>query len=242
VVIFPIVAAVVSGLFAVLLVQQYTRRHGLYQLFWGISLSMFALASIFVAFGSAGGWDKTLFKGYWLFGALLNVPFLALGSVALLRNRVLTAISALVVAAASLYALLIVASAKANEAAINSHPYQVPVGKDVWGKGVLVAKLGTYYSIPAWAIVVLIAVLSSRARRGVKPPARRVRANWLIAGGVTIVAIGSALARYQRGAFFSVFLALGVVVMFVGFTLASRPVQPAAAPSPPPSPSSPEAS
>jgi hypothetical protein len=139
----------------------------------------------------------------------------------------------LVVAAASLYALLIVASAKANEAAILRHPYDVPVGKDVWGKGHLVAKLATYYSIPAWAIVVLIALLSSRARHGVKPPARRLRANWLIAGGVTVVAIGSALARYQRGAFFSVFLALGVVVMFVGFTLASRPAHSAATPTPP---------
>jgi len=229
VVIFPVVAAVVSGIFAVLLVQQYTRRHALYQLFWGISLSMFALASIIVAFGSAGRWDKTLFKGYWLFGALLNVPYLALGSIALLRNRVLTAVSMLAVAAASLYALLIVASAKASEAAILSHPYDVPVGKDVWGKGVLVAKLSTYYSIPAWAIVVLIAAVSSRSRHGVKPPPRRVRANWLIAAGVTDVAIGSALARYQRGAFFSVFLALGVVVMFVGFTLASRPHVPSAA-------------
>jgi hypothetical protein len=232
VVIFPVVAAVVSGIFAALLIQQYVKRRRLYQLFWGISLAMFALASIFVAFGSAGGWDKTLFKGYWLFGALLNVPYLALGSIALLRNRVLTAFSVVIVAAASLYALLMVAAAKANEAAILSHPNQVPLGKDVWGKGMLVAKLGTYYSIPAYLIVVLIAIASGRSRHGVKPPQRRVQANWLIAAGVTIVAIGSALARYQRGAFFSVFLAIGVVVMFVGFTLASRPAQPEVAPPP----------
>jgi hypothetical protein len=223
VVIFPIVAALVSGVFALLLFQQWARKHALSQLFWGVALAMFALASVFVAFGVAGGWDKTLFKGYWLFGALLNVPFLALGSVALLRNRVVTAVSMLIVAAASLYALLVVASAKANETAIRLHPYDVPLGKNVWGKHSLVAKLGTYYSIPAYFVVVGIAIASSRARKGVKPHGDRVKGDWLIAAGVTIVAIGSAFARYQRGALFSVFLALGVVVMFAGFVYASRP-------------------
>jgi hypothetical protein len=231
--IFPIVAAGVSAIFAVLLFQRYGHRKNPAQLFWGISMAMFALASVFVAFGVAGGWDKTLFKGYWLFGALLNVPFLALGSIALLRNRVLTAVSTLVVAASSLYAIGIVAAAKANEAAIRLHPYDVPVGKDVWGKAATVAKLGTYYSIPAYFVVIVIAALSSRSRDGVRPPSGRVKGNWLIVVGVTIVALGGALARYKRGVLFGVLLALGVVVMFVGFVLASRqapPQEPASVP------------
>ena len=50
---------------------------------------------------------------------------------------------------------------------------------------------------------------------GVAPPKERVRANLLIAIGVTIVAIGStALVRYAKGAAFSITLAIGVSVMF----------------------------
>jgi len=50
-----------------------------------------------------------------------------------------------------------------------------------------------------------------------------VRANLLIAVGVPIVALGcAAIVRYSRGAAFSITLAIGVTVMFVGFLLASR--------------------
>ena len=223
VVIFPLVAMSVSGIFAFLLFQQFSRHHGLAQLSWGIAMAMYGLASLFVAFGVTGRWDPTLFRGYWLFGALLNVPYLALGSIALLRKKVLTTVFALIVAAVSLLALGVVASAHANVAAIGLRPYDVPLGKDVWGKGTFVAKMGTYYSIPAYLVVVAIAFLTSRTRHGVKPPVRRVRANWLIAGGATVVAIGGIVARYGRGVAFSIFLALGVIVMFVGFMMASRP-------------------
>ena len=83
--------------------------------------------------------------------------------------------------------------------------------------------LAMWFSIVSYVVVVGIAALSSRPRKGVAPPKERVRANLLIAIGVTIVAIGStALVRYAKGAAFSVTLAIGVAVMFVGFLLASR--------------------
>jgi hypothetical protein len=86
-----------------------------------------------------------------------------------------------------------------------------------------VRSLAIWYSTIAYVVVVGIAAATSRPRKGVAPPKERVRANLLIALGVTIVAIGStALVRYGRGAAFSVTLAIGVAVMFVGFLLASR--------------------
>lgn len=213
---FPAVAALVSTVFATQLLTQYAHRKRLPQLAWGVAMTMYAIASLAVAAGVSGGWDPTLFRIYWLFGALLNVPYLALGSVALLGRRPVTAVMLLLVLAATLIAVVTVASSSVR---LPADARDIPRGSEAWGEGTLVPRLATYLSIPAYLIVVLIAFASSR---GGRLPVYRVRGNWLVALGATIVAVGSTLARYGRGAVFSIFLAVGVMVMFVGFRLASR--------------------
>ena len=214
---FPAAAALVSTIFAIQLLTQYAHRKRLPQLAWGIAMTMYAIASLAVAAGVSGGWDPTLFRIYWLFGALLNVPYLALGSVALLRRRPLTALMILVVLAATLIAVVAVASASVRLPAETVR--DIPRGSRAWGEDALVGELAAYLSIPAYIIVVLIAFASGR---GGRLPVSRIRGNWLIALGATIVAVGSSVARYGRGSLFSVFLAVGVIVMFIGFRLASR--------------------
>ena len=180
-------------------------------------MTMYAVASLAVFSGTGSGWDPTLFRVYWLFGAVLNVPYLALGSVALLGRRKLTAPMALLVVMATLIAMVTVAVATAHFP--STAPKNIPRGSEVWGKGTLVAQLGRYMSIPAYLIVVLMAILSGR---GGRLPSTRRRANWMIAAGATITATGGPMARYGRGSVFSVLLAGGVTVMFLGFRLATR--------------------
>jgi hypothetical protein len=219
VIVFPAAAALVSAIFAVQLFAQYARRKRLPELAWGIAMTMYAIASLAVAAGVSGGFDPTLYRLYWVFGALLNVPYLALGSVALLGRRPVTVVVLLGVLAATIIAFVAVGSSPVH---LEGSPKQIPRGSSAWGKGTFVAKLPTYLSIPAYVIVVGIAVGSHRRRRGARMPPARVRANWVIAVGATIVATGGPLARYGRGAAFSVTLAVGVMVMFLGFRLASR--------------------
>lgn len=229
-VIFPLVAALVSATFSITLFRQYSRRRRLAQLAWGVALAQFAAASLAVAAGVSGGWDPTLYRTYWLFGALLNVPWLALGSIALLGKRWLTTIATAAVAVGSAWAAIKVVGGDVNSLIGGK---DIPRGSFAWRPDPSVRSLASIYSIPAWAIVVLIAVLSGRPRGGIRPPVGRVRANWTIAVGVTIVAVGgTALARLARGSVFSVTLALGVVVIFVGFLMASRAPRTAFAPPP----------
>lgn len=226
-VLFPLVAAIVAVVFAVMLFRHFARSKGIAQLAWGIAMAMYAIASLAVAAGTYGGWDKTLFKTYWLFGAMLNVPYLAVGSIALLRKAPVTWLAMLIVAAGTIYGIGVVAAAHLDTTPMSEKPYEIPRGIQVWA-GATAGKLGSAYSIPAYLIVVGIAAVTSR-RQGV--PRERVRANWLIAAGATIVALGGfTLARLARGAFFSIFLALGISAMFAGFVIASRP--PAAPPEP----------
>ena len=245
-IVFPLIAAVVSTAFAVLLLRQYAAKRRIQQLAWGVSMAMFALASFVVAFGVTQGWDPSLYRLYWLFGAMLNVPWLALGSIALLNKRELTLPALVIVLIISFFGLIKVASANVcegvtvsngsngkltcvtgtptpQESIFGADRKDIPHSANVWKKDPSVRSLAIYYSTIAYLIVIGIAIFSSRPRKGVAPPAERVRANILIAAGVTIVAVGStALVRYGRGSAFSVTLALGVIVMFIGFLLASR--------------------
>ena len=187
-------------------------------------MTMYALASAAVAGGITGGWDPTLYRIYYLFGALLNVPFLALGSIALLGRRVLSAVALVVVIAASVYAAIEVASTAAVAEALATE--EIPRGRDAWADQLL-PRMASVYSIAGYVVVLAVTFLTStkpaRPRIGVE----RVRANRLIAIGVTIVAIGStALTRVGRGSAFSVTLALGVIVMYLGFRLATRTPRP----------------
>lgn len=216
-IVFPLVATLVSTIFAIQLLTTWTHRRQFPHLAWGIAMTMYAVASVAVSAGVGGGWDPTLFRVYWLFGAVLNVPYLALGSVALLGRRTLSALMLLLVVAATLIAVVTVAVATTHLPA--TPPKNIPRGSEVWGKGTLVAQLGRYMSIPAYAVVVLIAVVSSRRSR---LPASRIRGNWLIAAGATITATGGPMARYGRGSVFSVLLAVGVTVMYLGFRLSTR--------------------
>lgn len=218
-IVFPSIATLVSLAFAGALFVQYARRKRFHQLVWGIALTQFGIASIAVAAGLSSGWDPTAYKIYWLFGAMLNVPWLALGSVSLLGKRALTAVATVAVIVGTAWGLWKVVSATP----VIADPDLLPRGKDAWVGHPDVRSLASYYSYPAYAAVVAIAAWTSRRRKGLRPARDRVRGNWLIAAGVTIVAIGgTALARLASGSVFSVSLALGVVVMYAGFLLASR--------------------
>ena len=219
-IVFPAVAALVSTIFAVQLLRRYAQRKRLPQLAWGIAMVMYALASLAVAGGVSGGWDPTLYRVFYLFGALLNVPFLAVGSIGLLGKRVPSAAAILIVLAASVYAIAGIASTSVVADALMTE--QIPRGKDAWADPAI-SRLASAYSISAYVVVLLVAFGSSTRRARERLGAERVRANRLIAAGVTIVAVGStALTRIGRGSAFSITLALGVIVMYLGFRLAIR--------------------
>lgn len=229
--ILPLLAAGISATFSAILVRRFARSRRVPALAWSVALAMFAIASVAVALGVTGGWDAPLFRVYWLLGAMLNVPWLALGSVALLGDRKVTAIAFALVAAASLFGAVRVADANIRPAALARAGTEIPAGKDVLcdtGGGVIrncdpTRRLAIWYSTPAWLVVIGVAAGTALFgdRRGSRD---RARANWIISLGVTIVAVGStALVRLGHGSAFSVTLAVGIAVMFAGFLMASRP-------------------
>lgn len=217
---FPLVAALVALAFsAVLFARLATRRRHHYAL-WGLALAMFAVASFLVFLGVAGGWSAWEFRAYWLLGAVLTVPYLAMGELYLLFGaRWITTALLLLLLFGTAMALSRVRSAEVVQAALAS---DLPSGADAFARDGFVLTLARLYSFPAYAVLVAGTVYSAWGMRG-RPELRdRFAGTLLIAAGATVVAAGSAFAATGNAAGFSLTLAAGVAVMFAGFLRASR--------------------
>lgn len=212
---FPLGAAAVSAAFAAALIGRFLERRRPNLLAWGVALAMFSLASLAAAIAILGNWTTAWFRVYYLFGAIVNVPVLALGTVYLLTPRALAHAAAAVVAAASVVAAALVVSADLNAAALAVDG--IPPGAEVVPDSI--RALSRYYSYTGFAVVLAGTLWSAWRLMGTTSVhARRfAQANGLIAAGVVVNALAGAFARYGQGTVFAVGLLAGVVVMYLGF-------------------------
>ena len=222
--VFPLVAAAIALVFAVRLTHRYLKRRRPYEGIWALALFMYTAASFAMFLGVVRGWSALEFRVYWLFGAVLNVPFLFMGELYLLLRRRAPANLLL----AGLLTASVFAALKVWAAPIHSAPLigSLPLGKDVFGDRSLPYRLAQYYSLPAYFFLLGGLVWSSLQMRG-KPELRnRMSGTFGIAMGATIVAIGSGIgAAFHVVPLFSISLAAGMAVMFWGFVLSSRPAK-----------------
>src|SRR5919198_1252121 len=77
-------ATAVATLFAEATFARWRRKRSPHEAAWTVALALFALASAALATGAATGWDEGTFRVFYLLGAVLNVPWLALGTIYLL--------------------------------------------------------------------------------------------------------------------------------------------------------------
>jgi hypothetical protein len=222
--VFPLLAALIALSFAGLLMRQWLERRRTYQAIWAVALLMYAVACFEVFLGGLGGWTSGEFRVYWLLGAVLNVPFLALGELELLvkHKGVRTAMYAITVFVTA-YAIARVRTAGIHAAALTE---DLPSGKEVFGDGTAAHRLPQLISIPAYVVLVGGAVWSAMRMRGRIDLRDRFVGTLLIAVGATVIAgFGSAFAALGYLAAFTISLLVGIAIMFWGFLRASRRTQ-----------------
>ncbi|MFP5309742.1 MAG: hypothetical protein ACLGIR_09225 [Actinomycetes bacterium] len=102
-----LVATVVSAVFAVALLRRWAvRGRTPATLWWGLSLVQFCVASVALLLGEVLGWGAPVFRVFYLFGAVTNVLWLGLGTVAInARRRVPSAVTGGVVVLVGLLSL-----------------------------------------------------------------------------------------------------------------------------------------
>jgi hypothetical protein len=224
--ILPLAAALVAFAFAALLIRRADDRRRPYRVLWAIAMVLYGSASTAVALGAANEWSRGEFLVYWALGAVLNVPFLAAGEIALLFRRPgVVLASALALVGVSILTFVVVSDAPV---AAHALARELPSGKRVFGDGTAAFRLPQLISIPSYLVLVAGALWSAWTIRG-RPDLRdRFVGTLLVALGATVIAaMGSAFAAAGELAPFSAALLVGIATMFWGFLRASRSRPPA---------------
>jgi hypothetical protein len=223
---FPFIAALLAAAFAASLTRRYIARRRAFEGVWAMAMAQFAAASVAMFLGVLNGWTTTEFRIYWLFGAVLNVPFLAQGELYLLVRdfRIThTALAALLIAT-TFAAWVVWGAAIAPSALVRQ---TLPLGREVFGDGTASHRLAQLYAFPAYFFLLGGSIWSVWRMRGRPELRHRAGGTAAVALGATIVAIGSGVgAAFRIVPVFSVGLASGIAVMFWGFVAATRPRSP----------------
>ncbi len=134
-----LLGALVAAGFAASLAVRFRKRGGTHNLYWAIALAMFAIATAALAYGLGAGWSSAVFGIYYLFGAILNVPFLGLGQVYLLWPDRVSYVVAVGVLAFSLAATVTVLTAPMTDPPKGSG--FIPAGREVYATQIPEEKL-----------------------------------------------------------------------------------------------------
>ena len=204
-------SALVSAVFAVVMGARYLRRRLAHQLAWTIGLAMFAAAAVAGAMARMGGATEAEYRVFYLFGAILNVAWLALGTLFLLVPRVarwavwavvaLTAIAAIAVLTAPVDLSAAVDTGRGFDAA----PLPRILAGIGSGLGSVILIGGALWS--AW-------VFLRRRHEG-----RRALGNVIIAAGVLVAAVGGTAAFTGASGVVEWTNFAGVTLIFIGFLL-----------------------
>lgn len=212
-VLFPLLAALVSLLFAAMVLDQYRRRRKPFQLVWTAGLLWYALSTGAESLGYAGGWSDGLYRLWYVSGAFFVAAYLGMGTVYLLAPRRLAHGVMAVLALASLYAAFRVAGAAVD-------PAQLPATGEVASGRALPADvrvLTPIFNVFGAGALIGGALASAWAfwRRGGRR--QRVLSNALIAAGAFAPSLTGTLSRFATADLMPLGELLGVLIIFAGF-------------------------
>lgn len=228
-------AVAISTVFTQATLVRWTQSRRPYQRAWTIALVMFTLASVAFALGSSTGWDPGVFRAFYLLGAILNVPWLALGTVYLLApvrwgRRVETGLVFF-----TGMALGTMLSAPLHGTLPRD---QLPVGKEHFDAlPRILAAAGSGLGATVLLGGAVLSMIRYARRRSEPGAARMAAANALIALGTIVLSSGGLVQDRLGGLLsggltkeeaFAITLASGIAIIYGGFSIASGRSRPGA--------------
>ena len=85
-VVLPFLSSLLSFVFAALVLDQWWQRRKAFQLVWAVGLLWYGISAGTEFWGSAFGWSESLYRTWYLIGALYVPPYLGLGTIYLLAK------------------------------------------------------------------------------------------------------------------------------------------------------------
>lgn len=221
--IFPLIAAVVSLIFGILVLRQYLSRRKPFQLFWTLGLFMFFVGSSAETIATLTTWTDLLAKIYYFFGAMITVGFLAMGTIYLLTSPKVARICLTILLLISTLAFLMILTVTMNTTVMQQAGWE-------WKEVMPVSARLVPITINSLGSLVLIggALYSAWVTWRQKQHYERMIANILIASGVLVIGAAhtmGGLFGLGRQTLISIAMAIGVTLMFLGFLEAGRPTR-----------------
>lgn len=223
----PIAAAGATTLialaFALSTLERWLDRRKPHELAWTLALAAFALASAAQWWGASAGWEDVSFRVFYLFGPIVSVPELALGTILLLGGPRTGAVARAVVHGFVLVSCGILAAAPFTG---EIDPAELPQGSEVFGPlPRILAAVGSGVG----ALVLIGGAVWSAARLARRRTTWRLAAaNGLIAAGTLVLSAAGLLnSVMDEMTGFAVAHAIGIALIFAGFLLTNRTPRPA---------------
>lgn len=214
--IIPLVSAIVSFVFTIAVLDQFFARRKPYQLIWAVGLFMYSISTGTEFWTGVWGLNDTVYRMWYLFGAIFVAAYLGMGTLYLLTPRRIAHIIMAILLTASFYAAFRVFTASIDLSSLLvlsgvAMPQGVRLITPLFNTfGTVALAGGAIYS--AWVFW----------RRRIMP--HRVISNILIAVGAILPAIGGTHMRLGGGLqLFYIFELLGIIIIFIGF-LRSREI------------------
>jgi len=152
----PGATSVLALVFAVALFDQWRERRQGFQLIWAIGMAFFGIASGCEAIAAASGWSETLYRTWYLTGAVWTAGWLGLGTAFLLGRTRFGYTFAFCLLLAGVFTLL--TQRKFNYAGSGSAPVLYLIGALVLAVAVAVE---TYFQNERWPVLAAGAVIGA---------------------------------------------------------------------------------
>lgn len=209
-VVFPIVALVVSLCCMAVIGRDTLRRRRPDRVVWTIAFGIFAIAAAAEVIGSLSGWTPAIVRIYYLTGAVLVVGYLALGELYLLAGKRIAKFAPGVTLLLTALAITLVRNAPVDQAKL-AHE-----GWEALERGPGLTAITLLLNIGGSLVLIGGALWSAWKFRKLGTQRRRMIGCVLIALGTFSVAFGGTLTRFGHREYLYIAMSIGIVVIFAG--------------------------
>ncbi len=152
----PTLTAILALGFAAALLDQWRERRQTFQLIWAVGMAFFGIAAGCEAIAAAAGWNETLYRTWYLTGAVWTAGWLGLGTAFLLNRTRFGYAFALMLFLGGLFSFL--TQSKFDYPGAGASPIIYFIGAAILG---LTVAVETYFQNERWPRIAALGVLGA---------------------------------------------------------------------------------
>lgn len=213
----PVLTTVLSAIFATVVLRRWRQKEDApHLLWWGAGIVLFGVGTFMEGWTAIFGWNETIFRSWYISGALLGGAPLAQGTVYLLVDRKIADRLAVALVTYVVLASIFVVLTPLDRSLAEEKKLSGTVIVWTWVRA-FSPLVNTY----AFIFLVGGAVASAvRYRRG--GDSTRMVANILIAVGAILPGIGGSFTRAGYTEVLYVTEFVGIILIFIGYSFSTR--------------------